>query len=165
MAGLVVRGEPCRLTAGGSTMGSTQRVSRPFSTTSNRGNAAFGLIALLLVMAIALYLMFGSMGGSSYAGSVNKARKQGQQVSIDMQAQQRLTSVTQYQLANGELPQTMEDLEAPPKAFLDPWGQQVRFTCEEDVRARKGVLTITSAGPDGEFGTEDDVVVERELAI
>ena len=146
-------------------MGSMHRDSRPFSNTSNRGNAAFGLIALLLVMAIGLYLMFGSMGGSSYADGVNKARKQGQQVSIDMQAQQLLTSVTQYQLTNGQLPETMEDLEAPSKAFLDPWGQQVRFTCEEDRRARKGVLTITSAGPDGEFGTEDDLVVEKDLPL
>lgn len=135
------------------------------SSVASRGSAAFGLIALLVVMAIVLYLLFGNMGGTSYMNEVKKGREQGQQVSIDMQAEQLLVSVTQYQLANDALPRSMEDLEAPAGAFLDPWGVQVRFTCEKDHGSGRGVLHIVSAGPDGKFETEDDVVVTRDLAV
>jgi competence protein ComGC len=135
------------------------------SRVSERGNAAFGLIALLIVMAIVLYLMFGNMGGTTYADEVKKGRDQGRQMNIDMQAQQLLTDVTQYQLANGELPQSMEDLDAPPGAYVDPWGLQMRFTCEKDPRSGRGVLHIVSAGLDGEFDTEDDLTTTKNLAI
>ncbi len=138
---------------------------RQKSRVARRGNAAFGLIGILVVMAIILYLMFGNMGGTTSMDEVNKARKQGEQVSIDMQAQQLLTSVTQYQLANDALPQSMEDLEAPAKAYLDPWGLQVRFTCEKDLRSGKGLLHIVSAGPDGEFETEDDLTMTKDLPM
>lgn len=135
------------------------------SRVGNRGNAAFGLIGVLVVMAIVLYLLFGNMGGTTYMDEVKKGRDQGQQANLDMQAQQLLTSVTQYQLANDALPGSMEDLEAPVGAFLDPWGLQVRFTCEKDERSGRGVLRIVSAGPDGEFETEDDLTVVKDLAI
>lgn len=139
--------------------------SQRFSGVSNRGNAAFGLIGVLIVLAVVLYLLFGNMGGTTYMDEVNKGRKQGQQTSIDMQAQQLLTSITQHQLASGELPQSMEDLEAPPGAFLDPWGLQMRFTCERDERSGRGVVHIVSAGPDGEFETEDDLTTTKDLPI
>lgn len=138
---------------------------RSRSRAASRGSAAFGLIALLVVMAIVLYLLFGNMGGTTYVDEVNKGREQGQQVSIDLQAEQLLVSVTQYQLANDALPESMEDLEAPAGAFLDPWGVQMRFTCEKDQGSGRGVLHIVSAGPDGEFETEDDLVVTRDLAV
>ena len=135
------------------------------SRVGNRGNAAIGLIGVLLVMAIVLYLLFGNMGGTTYMDEVKKGKEQGQQANLDMQAQQLLTSITQYQLANDGLPQTMEDLEAPAGAYLDPWGLQVRFSCEKDQRSGRGVVHIVSAGPDGEFETEDDVTVTRDLAV
>lgn len=142
-------------------MNSQRRVSR----VADRGSAAFGLIGLLVVLAIILYLLFGNMGGTSYMDEVNKGRKQGQQASIDMQAEQLLTCITQYQLANDALPKSMEDLEAPAGAFVDPWGLQVRFSCEKDPRSGHGVVHIVSAGPDGEFDTEDDLTTTRDLSI
>jgi hypothetical protein len=139
----------------------------PSSTppTTRSGRAAVGLIGLLLVTAIVLYLLFGNMGETTYMDEVQKGKERGQEVSLEMQAQQLLTSVTQYQLANDALPRTMEDLEAPAGAFVDPWGLQVRFTCEKEERSGRGVLRIESAGPDGEFETEDDLTVVRDLAI
>ena len=144
-----------------------QHPSVPPSTNppeTRSGRAAVGLIGLLLVTAIGLYLLFGNMGGTTYMDEVQKGKERGQEVSLDMQAQQLLTSVTQYQLANDALPRTMEDLEAPAGAFVDPWGLQVRFTCEKEERSGRGVLRIESAGPDGEFETEDDLTVVRDLA-
>ncbi|MCC7390288.1 MAG: hypothetical protein IT431_16150 [Phycisphaerales bacterium] len=132
---------------------------------ARRGSAAFGLIGVLIVMAIVLYLLFGNMGGTTYMDEVQKGKERGQEVNLDMQAQQLLTSVTQYQLANDALPRSMEDLEAPAGAFVDPCGLQVRFTCEKEERSGKGLIRIVSAGPDGEFETEDDVTVTKDLPI
>lgn len=136
-----------------------------FSTVANRGAAAFGLIGLLLVMGIILYLMFGNMGGTTYMDQVVQTKKQGQKLSMDMQTHQLLTSIAQYKLSTDELPESMEDLEAPSGAFLDPWKKQVRFTCEDDRRTGRTLVHIVSAGPDGEFDTEDDVLSTRDLSI
>lgn len=140
-------------------------IHRRVSPAAERGRASVGLIGLLIVTAIGLYLLFGNMGGTSSMNEVKKGREQGQRVGIDMQSEQLITVITQYQLANDTLPQTMADIEAPPNAYLDPWGTQIRFTCEEDRRGGKGVIHIVSAGPDGEFDTEDDLTVTRDLPI
>ena len=132
---------------------------------SNSGRAAIGLIGLLVVTLIVLYLMFGNMGGTTYMDEVDKTRKQGQQVSIDMQSEQLLTCITQYQLTNDALPESMADLDVPENAFVDPWGLQVRFTCEKDPGTGRGVVHIVSAGPDGEFDTEDDLTTTRDLSL
>lgn len=47
----------------------------------------------------------------------------------------------------GEFPETLD--EAPPK---DPWGRPIEYT-----RAAPGRALLRSAGPDGRFGTKDDV--------
>lgn len=39
----------------------------------------------------------------------------------------------------------------------DPWGQQIRAEILGDV------LKLTSAGPDREFDTEDDIKIERTI--
>jgi len=55
--------------------------------------------------------------------------------------------------AAGELPETLG--EAPPK---DPWGRPVEY-----ARSAPEHATLRSAGPDGKFGTKDDVRRELEL--
>lgn len=53
----------------------------------------------------------------------------------------------------GELPETLD--EAPPK---DPWGRPLEYTRSAPTRA-----LLRSAGPDGKFGTKDDV--RREVVL
>jgi hypothetical protein len=43
---------------------------------------------------------------------------------------------------------------AGERATIDPWGREVRLTFEAPY-----VIFVTSAGPDGTFGTRDDVRV------
>jgi len=53
---------------------------------------------------------------------------------------------------------TLEDLVRdkevnPRSSFDDPWGQRYAILCDDEE------TRVVSAGPDGRFGTEDDVVV------
>jgi len=68
-------------------------------------------------------------------------------------------AIAQYQTDQRRCPRGFDDLVAGkyvnPKGLVDPWGRSFRFTCtDEDPR-------IESAGPDGMFGTADDVKNER----
>jgi len=120
-----------------------------------RGGASFGLIALLITMAIILYLMFGNMGGgSSYADKVNKTRKQGRETANEISTQQMTLLIAMYRQNNQQLPKIPADLESPG-AFNDQWGQEMTFTFET-VRG-KTTVTYHSIGPDGEPNTEDDL--------
>lgn len=126
------------------------------------GWAAFGLIGLLIVMAIVLYLMFGTGGGSSYMEQVGKTRQSGKQLAVDINTRDLLTLIATHQMNTGDLPRTMEELEAPYGSFNDPWGTQLTFDYE-DERATPPTVIITSAGPDMAFGTEDDIVKKERL--
>lgn len=128
------------------------------------GSAAFGLIGLLIVVAIILYLMFGTGGGGqSYMQGVAKTRESGKMLAQELNTRQLVESIVAHQVATGELPAGVEDLDAGG-AFVDSWGTQLRFEYE-DERASPVIVIITSAGPDGEFGTEDDVVERERLPI
>lgn len=131
-----------------------------------RGNAAFGLIALLLVVAIVLYLMFGAGssgggsggngGGAGYVGEVKKARDKGSEIAFAINTQQLNILIAQYrQEHNGKLPQTPADLDSPG-AFNDRWGKEMTFSFSGAEGGNTSV-TYRSAGPDGEMNSPDDV--------
>jgi len=127
------------------------------------GWAAFGLIGLLVVVAIVLYLMFGTGGtGTSYMEQVGETRDSGRKLAMDINTRDLVTMIATHQMNTGELPADMAALEAPPGSFDDPWGTQLRFSYE-DERAPTPTVLITSAGPDLEFDTEDDVLKRERL--
>lgn len=126
------------------------------------GWAAFGLIGLLLVMAIMLYLMFGTTGGSGYVEQVKKTRDSGKQLAVDINTRDLLTLIATHQMNTGELPRSIEELDTPAVAFKDPWGTVLSFDYV-DERATPPTVIITSAGPDLAFGTEDDIVKQERL--
>jgi hypothetical protein len=133
----------------------------PRSPARQRGNVAFGLIALLIVLLIVLYLAFGA-GGRGLAGAAGGARQRGQEVGASIQTRQLTTMITQYYMTHDELPRTLADMDAPPAAFLDPWGNPLSFTFQTPPGQRTQV-TIRSHGPDGIPNTEDDIIVVEEL--
>ena len=135
-------------------MGRTLR-SRPLH---RPGWVGFSLIGLLIVMAIILYMT----AGGGYLQQVGKTRQSGQQLVVKINTRDLLTSIAAHELNTGELPADMAALEVPPMAFADQWGTQLRFEYE-DERARPVMVIITSAGPDIEFDTEDDVVTRERL--
>jgi hypothetical protein len=54
----------------------------------------------------------------------------------------------QYQALHGELPTDWDEV---GKSAIDPWGTEYALDVED------GIVDIYSAGPDGEFDTNDDV--------
>ena len=127
------------------------------------GWVGFGLIGLLIVMAIVLYLMFGTGGGgTSYMEQVGETRQSSKQLAVDINTRDLLTLMATHQMNTGDLPRTMQELEAPSGAFDDPWGTELTFEYE-DERATPPTVIITSAGPDMSFGTDDDIVKKERL--
>ena len=61
-----------------------------------------------------------------------------------------------YMLQKKKCPKDMKDLKAGGivrKAKKDPWGTDYQITCPGE----KGDIDVSSAGPDKNFGSEDDV--------
>jgi hypothetical protein len=139
----------------------------PLSDT-RRGNGAL-ILVVLIAMAIMLYLYFGSTGGSggsgtskpgsggtTYMGQVQQTRKKGREEATAINTQQLSILIAQYrQENNGKLPKTPADMEGGA-AFNDQWGHEMTFSFE--TSRDKTTVKYHSNGPDGEVGTEDDVV-------
>jgi hypothetical protein len=65
------------------------------------------------------------------------------------------TAIAQYQVDQRRCPKTSDDLVAgkylTAQGLVDPWKRTIQFKCtDNDTR-------VVSAGPDGAFGTTDDV--------
>jgi type II secretion system (T2SS) protein G len=69
------------------------------------------------------------------------------------------TAIARYQIDQSRCPRTLGDLVAgqyvSAKGLVDPWGGPFQFNCTDDD------AHVVSAGPDGTFGTADDVTNER----
>jgi hypothetical protein len=68
-------------------------------------------------------------------------------------------AIAQFQIYRGRCPQTLGELAdggfVSPSDLDDPWHRSIVFTCAGD-EAR-----VASSGPDGIFGTPDDIRIER----
>ncbi len=126
-----------------------------------RGNAAFGLIALLIVVAIVMYLMFGA-GGKGYMGAVKQGKDQAKETIFAINASQLSILIAQWrQEHDGKLPKTPADIDSPG-AFNDRWGKEMTFTFGTKPSGQTTV-TYRSAGPDGEMNNQDDVTATGDL--
>lgn len=151
--------------------------SAPVRLASRPGNIAFGLLALLVVAAIVLYLLFG-MGGTSnvtpagaggggggggggYVGAVANSRKSGKALASQLNTKQIATLAAQYRQTNNKLPASVADLEAPAPTITDQWGSTVAISFQEVGAATK--MSVRSAGPDAQMNTPDDVVTTEDL--
>lgn len=140
------------------------------------GNVAFGLIALLIVVAIIFFLFFGVGGSSStntggsastgtggYIGAVGETRKTAKAASFNINTQQIGLLIAQYRDTNKNLPRTFDDIDAPPSMKVDPWGNPITFTFDEKPGANTIRVIYRSNGPDGKPGTSDDQTVTGEI--
>lgn len=129
---------------------------------NRRGNIGIGLLVLLIVIAIALYVMFGIQGKGT-VGAAAQSRATAQAAVFNINTQQLTILISDYrQQHDNKLPKSPADLEAPPATFTDPWGGKITFEFKED--ALKGtIVTFRSPGKDGKMGTSDDVVATSPL--
>jgi hypothetical protein len=129
---------------------------------SRRGNIGIGLLVLLIVVAIALYVMFG-MQGKGTVGAAAQSRATAQTAVFNINTQQLAILISDYrQQHDNKLPKSPADLEAPPSTFTDPWGGQITFEFKEDP-IKGTIVTFRSAGKDGKMNTPDDVVASSPL--
>ncbi|MFZ4574256.1 MAG: hypothetical protein ACOYN0_07645 [Phycisphaerales bacterium] len=133
----------------------------PATASVRRGNAAFGLLALLIVVAIVLYLMFGA-GGSGSVGAAKQSKAKVAETVYAINASQLSILIAQYrQEHDGKLPKAPADIDSPG-AFNDRWGKEMTFAFQE-VPPGKVKATYRSAGPDGEMNTPDDITTTADL--
>ena len=119
--------------------------------------AGFTLIEILLVVVI--IGMLAGVATVSLRGRMQQAQVNTAKQSVDAIG----LAVKMYEVDNGKYPASLQNLvtrasepnwngpyldKGLPK---DPWGNDFQYTGSKDG------FTVVSAGPDGSFGTEDDV--------
>lgn len=123
-------------------------------TTANRGTAGFTLIEVLLVVAIlGILATIAVVGIGGHLEKANITATRGNIAAIN-------NAIKIYQLNMNKQPTSMEDLtretedfEAPLASIpVDAWGNEFQFS-----KKGKFKYDIRSAGPDGNFGSEDDI--------
>lgn len=127
--------------------------------------AGFALIGILVVLVIILIIYFGNGGGGSYAGQMSQARKQGRELSLELNTRQLTLLIATFRQTNGRSPKTWEELEAPASSYADPWGAPLTFTIEEERGGGRARVLYRSSGLDGQPGTEDDITKSDDLPL
>ena len=158
---------------------------------ARRGYAVFGLLSLLIVVAIMMFLFVGPMGsspkaapaapgaagttgpggqppattGGGYVRAAIKSKQLAQATAIQSNINQICIMMAIYRTNHdGKLPKELSELEAPEQIFNDQWGTPMRFTYGEAAQGSTITdITFHSAGKDELMNTPDDVIWKGKL--
>lgn len=115
-----------------------------------------GFLAMLVLGVIVVYFIWFAKTGSESGieaeiGTFDRSREELTRVNLAALEKQ----IVAFSATQGELPRDLETFERamrPGTGLLDGWGRRVRY---EKLSADG--FRLTSAGPDGVFGTADDI--------
>ena len=121
----------------------------------------FTLVELLVVVAILGIL--GTIAIQNVKAHIDKANETAARATVQTVNE----AVTSYYIKNKKMPGSLAQLtegndDDPPileggdKAINDPWDNELRY----EQKGKRFV--VISAGPDGEFGTEDDIRSDKK---
>jgi hypothetical protein len=119
------------------------------------------LAILVMTMAIVYFVLFlrpGKHGGGVIKTEVEKfGRTRMELTKVNMGQLEK--AIEYYVAAEGSAPADLKELFTSRLVggdASDAWGRPIRYEKLSDSDFR-----LTSAGPDGRFGTKDDIVVQR----
>lgn len=120
-----------------------------------------GLLLVVLMALVIIYAVYFWKTGEQGKGGLETMVDQYAEAKVDltkvnMDALGRI--VGEHMASEGQAPASLRDLQGfQPMAVsaLDGWGRGIRYERTADSGFR-----LTSPGPDGEFGTDDDIVKE-----
>lgn len=140
----------------------TPRSQHPTQRTAGAG---IGLLVVLIAVVIGMWLLFGQKGpgGSTYIENIQKTQEDSKSLAIALQARQVAMLVAQQEAATGTYPESMNQIDDfDPTSLVDEWGEPFTMKLIREGR-RVRSIEFRSAGPDGQFDTEDDVVHNEKL--
>ena len=106
-------------------------------------------------LGVALILVLSFVGGGSGSGSGSQAPKMTEADHVEAKLEVIMVSLETFALEKGTLPDELTELGSPPAMYIDPWGNP--FVLKQ---TGERTFQLSSNGPDGEAGTDDDVVVQ-----
>ena len=118
-----------------------------------------GFLAILLLVVVIVFFLYMVKG--------KKQEHIKESVEAFSRAKQTLTEtnvatlqqvITSFTAEKGRVPESLAELQMDVPLItgkLDGWGQEIRYEKLDELRFR-----LTSAGHDGAFDTQDDIVVE-----
>ncbi len=115
------------------------------------------LIVVILALIVVYAVYFTKTGGKSNLKVMvdQYAEAKIDLTKVDMDTLERI--ISERMASDGQAPAALEELRRfhPAMSLRDAWGREIRYERLSDSSFR-----LTSAGPDGEFGTADDIVKE-----
>lgn len=117
----------------------------------------FGLIGILIAIAIIAYMMVGAGGQGGVVQQAQTAKQNAAETRVAIDTQQIAVLVAQHHLQNDEYPESPADLgmENHP-TFKDAWGRTFRFELIQPTPRDTPAFYVISDGEDGLPDTADD---------
>jgi hypothetical protein len=124
------------------------------------------LAQVSLVLAGMLFVMFSAAGLNGIPGAIERGRLR-RKAATNAMAYQNAAPLREYYRQYGTFPRETADLTRVTRNTIphtDYWGNEFKYTPYGTIASRGNAVsfsnyTLTSAGPDGEFGTSDDIVM------